>query len=159
MTSHLGVAFSWHPPVFFSSDLGHVTPPLSCACHVTVRLCCRQRGGCAGLCHGWGWGIWLCSRSPLEQDLTSRMSYKSVCGTHDISPRKGQPEVLGTTNWRFTMTTRWCITVNLLRSPAARSPAPAKQLHYLQDECVLRYWLFLYMCLQCTTRYVLCLHG
>ena len=46
------VAFSWHPPVFFSSDLGHVTPPLSCACHVTVRLCCRQRGGCAGLCLG-----------------------------------------------------------------------------------------------------------
>ena len=21
------VAFSWHPPVFFSSDFGHVTPP------------------------------------------------------------------------------------------------------------------------------------
>ena len=61
------VAFSWHPPVFFSSDLGHVTPPLSCACHVTVRLCCRQRGGCAGLCLGWGWGIWIWSRSPLER--------------------------------------------------------------------------------------------
>ena len=38
------VAFSWHPPVFFSSDCGHVTPPLSSACHVTVRSCCRQRG-------------------------------------------------------------------------------------------------------------------
>ena len=46
------VAFSWHPPVFFSSDFGHVTTPLSCACHVTVRSCCGQRGGCAGLCHG-----------------------------------------------------------------------------------------------------------
>ena len=62
---------------------------------------------------------------------------------------------------RVTMTTRWRVTVNLLRSPAACSQAPAKQLHYLyiQDECVLRYWLFLYMCLQCTKRYVLCLHG
>ena len=37
------VAFSWHPPVFFSSYFGHVTPPLSCACHVTVRSCCRQK--------------------------------------------------------------------------------------------------------------------
>ena len=35
------VSFSWHPPVLFSSDFGHVTPPLSSACHVTVRSCCR----------------------------------------------------------------------------------------------------------------------
>ena len=53
--------FCWHPPTFFSSDFGHVTPPLSFACHVTVRWCCRRRGGCACLCHGWGWGIWIVS--------------------------------------------------------------------------------------------------
>ena len=54
-------AFSWHPPTFFSSDFGNVTPGLSCACHVTVRWCCRRRGGCACVCHGWGWGIWIVS--------------------------------------------------------------------------------------------------
>ena len=47
-------AFWWHPPSFISS--GHVTPPLSCVCHVTVRWCCRWRGGCACLCYSWGWG-------------------------------------------------------------------------------------------------------
>ena len=55
------VAFWRHPPSFFSSDFGHVTPPLSCACHVTVRWCCRRSGGFACLCHGWGWGIWTVS--------------------------------------------------------------------------------------------------
>ena len=29
--------------------------------HVTVRWCYRRRGGCACLCHGWGWGIWIVS--------------------------------------------------------------------------------------------------
>ena len=40
------VVFWRHPPSFFSSDFGDVTPPLSCTCHVTVRWCCRRRGGC-----------------------------------------------------------------------------------------------------------------
>ena len=31
-----------HPPSFISSDFGHVTPPLSCACHITV---CVVDGG------------------------------------------------------------------------------------------------------------------
>ena len=44
-------AFWWHAPSFISSEFGHVTPPLS-------RGCCRQRGGCDCLCHGWVWGIW-----------------------------------------------------------------------------------------------------
>ena len=55
------VAFWRHPPSFFSSDFGHVTPPLSCKCHVAVRWCCRRRGGCACLCDGWGWRIWIVS--------------------------------------------------------------------------------------------------
>ena len=46
-------AFWRHPPSFFSSDFGHVTPPLSCACHVNLRSCCRR--SCACLCHGCGW--------------------------------------------------------------------------------------------------------
>ena len=40
-------AFWWHPPSFISSDFGHVTPPLSCACHVTVRGCCRRSSICS----------------------------------------------------------------------------------------------------------------
>ena len=54
-------AFWWHPPSFISSDFGHMTPPLSCMCQLTVRGCWRRRGGCACLCHGWGWGIWIWS--------------------------------------------------------------------------------------------------
>ena len=32
------VAFSWHPPVFFSSDLGHVTPLMRVSRDRTIVL-------------------------------------------------------------------------------------------------------------------------
>ena len=92
-------AFWWHPPYFISSEFGHVTPQLSCTCHLTVIWCCRRRGGFACLCHGWGCGIWIVSGLLLGR-LSGTACYRGLqywCSGSlpcvYYTPCGGQPEM------------------------------------------------------------------